>query len=352
MKALGIEMEYLKECFHDELCNESNLYVQNGEIYIRGRNWAPEDVLQAMSDEVYDDVFKEWLADRKQDMLGRAESILKNFDQGDRFAALKAVFKRGAVIPFVGAGISEPSGYPGWRTFLLRLCRETDIAEEDFIQQLGRGEYEEAAQRLADALGVGFNEEVGNSFGIERDLFGPVQLLPHVFDSAVITTNFDSALKRCYDNALRPFEEIIPGHEAQELPRYLGTNQRILVKIHGRAMSGIGRVLTKTEYDAAYGNNMPLIVQTICSRTLLFLGCSLSVDRLLLEIRRYVETNGHDHVPRHYAFVSSPDTEEARRQRKSELAQYNIYPIWYPAGEHDDSIEALLYRLADEVVDL
>ena len=345
-------MEYLKARFHDELSNESNLYLQDGEIIIRGRKWAPEDVLQAMSEELYEDVFMEWLADRKQDMLGRADSILNNYDQTDRFAALKAAFRRGAVIPFVGAGMSEPSGYPGWKKFLLRLRRETAIPEDNLFQQLGRGEYEEAAQSVADALGVGFNEEVGNTFGIERELFGPVQLLPHIFDTAVITTNFDSVLKRCYDNTSHPFEETIPGHEAQELPRYLGANQRVLVKIHGRAMTGIGRVLTKTEYDAAYGDKMPHIVQTICSRTLLFLGCSLSVDRLLLEIKRYVETNGHDHVSRHYAFVSSPDTEEARRQRKSELVQYNIYPIWYPTGEHDESIEALLYCLADGIVEL
>ena len=345
-------MEYLKESFHDELCNESNLYVQDGKIIIRGRNWAPEDILQAMSEEVYKDVFKEWLADRKQDMLGRADSIIQAFDQADRFAMLKAAFKRGAVVPFVGAGMSESSGYPGWRKFLLRLRGETAIAEDDFIQQLGRGEYEEAAQRLADALGVGFNEEVENSFGVERNVFGPVQLFPYVFDTAVITTNFDSVLKRCYENVVQPFAETIPGHEAQELPRFLGANQRVLVKIHGRALSGKGRVLTKTEYDAAYGNNMPHIVQTICSRTLLFLGCSLTVDRLLLEVKRFVETNGHDHVPRHYAFVSSPATEDARRKRKTELAQFNIYPIWYPSGEHDDSIEALLYLLSDGVVAL
>ena len=346
-------MDYLRARFHDELSSEANLSIdQSGQISIRGRCWRPDEVLQSISAEIYSEIFKEWLDDRKQGLLGTADSILNSFEQVDRFEALKGAYKRGALIPFVGAGLSEPSGYPGWKKFLLRLRKQTNISEDQFLAQLGRGEYEEAAQALADALGVGFNEEVENAFGIERDLVGPVQLLPYVFDTAVITTNFDSVLKRCFDNAGRAFEETIPGHEGQELPRLLGVNRRLLVKIHGRAMTGVGRVLTSKEYDAAYGEHLPAVVESFCSRPLLFLGCGLSVDRLLSQIRRFVEARGHDRVPRHYAFLSAPESEDARIARKSELAQFNIYPIWYPTGEHDDSIEALLYLLADGVVEL
>lgn len=346
-------MEYLRACFHDELSSEANLSIdEGGQVSIRGRHWRPDEILQAMSPAIYSEVFEEWLDDRKQALLGAAESILKSFEQLDRFETLKGTYKRGALIPFVGAGLSESSGYPGWKSFLLRLRKQTAVPEDQFLAQLGRGEYEEAAQALADALGVGFNEEVENAFGVDRDLVGPVQLLPYVFDSAVITTNFDSVLKRCFDNADRAFDETIPGHEGQELPRLLGVNRRLLIKVHGRAMTGVGRVLTANEYDAAYGEHLPAVVEAFCSRPLLFLGCGLSVDRLLSEIRRFVETKGHDRVPRHYAFLSAPESEDARIARKSELAQFNIYPIWYPPGEHDDSIEALLYRLADGVVEL
>jgi hypothetical protein len=349
-----VDVDYLKARFHNELGDEANLYVERGQVCIRGRNWDPEVVLQSMSANTYEEVFKEWLEDRKQDLLGKATLIVERFEQVDRFAALKATYQRGAVIPFIGAGLSQPSGYPGWSKFLFRLRQQTIIPEGEFVSQLARGEFEEAAQALSDALGAGFNEEVENAFGVDRELFGPVQLMPYVFSSAVITTNFDSVLKRCYDNAAESFSETIPGHEAQELPRFLGANQRVLVKIHGRALSGIGRVLTGSEYNAMYGDGklMPLIVQTICSRALLFMGCSLTVDRLLAEIQRFVETNGHDRVPRHYAFLPAPESEEDRLARKGTLSQHNIYPIWYPAEEHDDSIEALLYRLADGVVDL
>lgn len=346
-------MEYLKARFHDELSNEANLSInESGQVSIRGRCWRPEEILQEMSADIYSEIFLEWLEDRKQELLGTAKSILQSFDQDDRFEALKGTYRRGALIPFVGAGMSEPSGYPGWRNFLLRLRKQTAIPEDQFLAQLGQGEYEEAAQGLADALGVGFNEEVENAFGVDRDLVGPVQLLPYVFDTAVITTNFDSVLKRCFDNAGRPFEETIPGHEGQELLRLLGANRRLLVKVHGRAMSGVGRVLTAAEYDAAYGEHLPAVVEAFCSRPLLFLGCGLSVDRLLAEIGRFVEAKGHDRVPRHYAFLSAPKSEDARIVRKAELARFNIYPIWYPTGEHDDSIEALLYGLADGVVEL
>lgn len=346
-------MEYLKTRFHDELSNEANLSINDsGQVSIRGRCWRPEEILQEMSPEIYVEVFEEWIEDRRQSLLGAANSILESFEQKDRFEALKGAYRRGAVIPFVGAGMSEPSGYPGWKNFLVRLRRQTTIPEDQFLAQLSRGEYEEAAQLLADALGAGFNEEVENAFGVDRDLIGPVQLLPYIFDTAVITTNFDSVLKRCFDNAGRAFEETIPGHQGQELLHLLGRNQRLLLKVHGRAMSGVGRVLTATEYDAAYGEHLPAVVETFCSRPLLFLGCGLSVDRLLSEIRRFVEAKGHGRVPRHYAFLSAPESEGARIARKTELAKFNIYPIWYPTGEHDDSIEALLYALADGITEL
>src|SRR3569623_2485057 len=133
-----------------------------------------------------------------------------------------------------------------------------------------------------------------------------------------------------------------------------GSGRPVLIKMHGKSNSGRGRILTKTEYEAAYVQNGMLqsVVQTLCTRTLLFMGCSLSVDRLLTAINAHEAAKGHDRVPRHYAFLAAPAAEEVRRTWRAALANCNIYPIWYPGGDHDDSIEALLYFLADGVVEL
>lgn len=343
-------MEHLRSKFHEALGTEANLSVRDGQVFIRGRNWAPEEVLKALSVEQYDSIFEEWVEDRKQELLGRADSFLSEYEQQERFNALKNAFDRGAVFPFVGAGLSQPSGYLGWTQLLRRLRRQTVLSEEVFEQLLSNGEYEEAAQQLQDALGNQFDEEIENAYGNERPLSGPVQLLPTAFPRAAFTTNFDNVLKRSYENIGRPFSDTIAGPELIELPRLLGANQPVLVKLHGKATSGRGRALTRSEYDAAYTTDSPLsqCVECMCGRTLLFLGCSLSLDRLISEIAALVHARGHQNCSRHYAFLPYLDDEAIRLARKAELARCNIYPIWYPPDDHDESIEALLYKLMEE----
>jgi len=118
--------------------------------------------------------------------------------------------------------------------------------------------------------------------------------------------------------------------------------------LHGQATSGRDRILTKQEYDRHYsdGNTLKKTITALCnSKHLLFLGCSLTVDRTLACIREYVKEEGHDRLPKHYAFLAEPNSDEKRLQRHQELSECHIYPIWYPKDTHDESIEALLIKL-------
>jgi hypothetical protein len=253
------------------------------------------------------------------------------------------------VVPFVGAGLSFSCGYPGWTAFLKQHIRETAIDPGEFDQILCAGQYEKAAQRLADALGPAFNEAVENAFGRSRDISGCVQLLPHVFDSCVITTNFDDVTKRCYEAAGKPFSEELSGEHSRELPRKLANGKRILLKLHGTSTSPRGRILTAAEYQKHYGDGEELqrAIEAICSKTLLFVGCSLTVDRTLTAMKVFVQANGHDNIARHYAFLPVPGSDAERIARRDALIECNVYPIWYPAGTHDESIEAFLLALTE-----
>jgi hypothetical protein len=342
-------VDYLQSTFLDALAQEQNTYVEDGRIYIRTHHWAPEDVLRTMlKPEAFKEAFDDWIAERQDELVAAADGMLKQYSLEDRFKALTEAYNREAVVPFVGAGLSMSSKYPGWTAFLRAQRNETDIDETAFEQMLQAGRYEEAAELLATKLGAGFNEAVHNSFGVSREIIGCVQYLPYVFDSAAITTNFDDVLNRCYDNARQSFAETIPGNRSVELPRILAAGNKVLVKLHGTATSGIGRILTKTEYDRHYAdqNELKRAIMALCSRTLLFVGCSLSVDRTLGVMKQLVAENGHDNFARHYAFLEDPGSQTARTSRRAELLACNIYPIWYPAGEHDTSIEALLTKLA------
>lgn len=336
-------MEYLIPQFHDYLNEE-------GEVDVAGYSFRRDNILKELEKEGYQEAFNEWLQQRQQDNLSRADEILVLYDNQRRFNKLKEIYARGAIIPFVGAGMSMPSDYPGWTKFLYQVLDETKVSKVDFDEAITKGHYEEAAQMLSDALPVGcFLEHVENAFGANQKICGVVQRLPLIFKQAVVTTNFDNVLNRCFENAKFNFEEELLGPNAEELPRALGENRRVLVKLHGKANSSRNRILTKSEYDNHYQNDQALesVIEAISNSTLLFLGCSLTVDRTIQCLKRIIDKKGPENVPRHYAFLKLNEGED-RIARKNLLAEANIFPIWY-TDDHDESLEALLEKLTEGV---
>lgn len=349
-------MEFMKEQFESELSAEID---DKGRVVIGGSEFTPTEILQELDDQSYLSCFEDWLGDQKQKRCSKANEILNQYGNRDRFNRLKEAFDRSAVIPFVGAGLSQASGYPGWTNFLDKLRSETRLTSEQLKAMLDTGHYEEAAQALADDMPAGsFNEELENVYCVEREMQGPVQFLPHVFKGPVITTNFDNILKQCFDK-ISPFSETLIGGDASEIKRYLGRNEHVLVKLHGKANSGKNRILTKSEYDIFYdeNNSLPGAIKNIASNQLLFMGCSLGVDRTIKVLIDIVQEQGHDNTVRHYAFLPLFNDAE-RLDRRDALAEANIFPIWYPVevmdGQvvdeeiHDESIAALLEALGIE----
>lgn len=339
-------MEFLREEFRDQL--RAEIDETTGNVVIEAASFTPQQILE-FNNETFELAFKEWSITRKEHYLEKAKQILSLYDNADRFEALRAAYRRGSVIPFVGAGLSMPSGYPGWTEYLYRLREETTLPEADLAALISRGEYEEAAQLLFDALPHdSFNEHLENKFDAERPLAGCVRFLPYCFPSSVVTTNFDSVLKRCYDDAEKPFSEELLGADAIELPRLIGQGKNVLVKLHGKANTARSRVLTKTEYDQCYvgGKTLEQGLNAVCQKTLLFMGCSLSTDRTMACLKGFLSQNGAESTVRHYAFIAVNDDNNARIARKNELAKANIFPIWYPADEdHDECLMALLEKL-------
>jgi hypothetical protein len=334
-------MDYLLPIFNEYLNDE-------GEIEIAGYTFLRDAVLHEMENDGYMQAFNEWVQERQYNNLQNAQEILSQFDNEDRFNKLKEIYSRGAVVPFIGAGLSIPSGYPGWTSFLYKMLDETRLIRSDFDDLIKGGLYEEAAQCLFDNLPAGcFTEHVENVFAHKRDLAGVIQKLPFVFTNAVITTNFDTLLQRGYQDNKLDFDEVLLGSEALDLPKILGENKRVLVKLHGKANSSKNRILTKDEYDKHYENEHELekVIDTISNKTLLFIGCSLSIDRTIKCMKKIVKKHGIEKIPRHYAFLRLNDENE-RLDRRDFLAEANIHPIWYK-DDHDECIEALLEKLLE-----
>ena len=336
-------MEYFRDRFITELNNE-------GDIEVAGQIWTRHQVLETMDSNAERAVFDDWVSEQKLGAKERCRSFLEEYGCLDRFNAMLARHRGGYVLPFVGAGMSVPSGCRPWGQFLLSLMNDAPAQIEQVKALLQDSAYEEAAQLVFEALGDGIlAEEISAQLGNhDNRLDGPVRLLPNLFREEVLTTNFDYVLTRAYQTADHSFTREFKGKELREVTQRMANDPHCLLRLHGEADSVDARVLTLAEYQEAYGDNASLkglLASLVGVRSFLFLGCSLSTDRTFSALREIRDEVGVGAV-RHYAFLPFPGEDE-RNARRIELGQAEIHPIYYPPEGHDPHIEDLLITMME-----
>lgn len=337
---------YLERKFINELNAE-------GVIDIRGIEFARDQVLFTLDKDAYNDIFNEWLNDYKLRKLEQGRNILKLHSNQSRFHKLKSIFEQNQIIPFIGAGLSLPTGLPLWRDFLVKVQNESSINQEVFSSLLDKREFEEAAQLLDEHCATHLQEQLDNEYGKylkPEEIEGVICRLPEFFpNSSIVTTNYDSLLKIIYESNNKSFAHYLIGLNAMEFSRLLSSDQRVLLQLHGTHTTKAKRILTVDEYNRHYNENNTIsnCIYQLFSRSILFLGCSLSVDRTIKTLQEIVSEKGSDNLARHYAFLSLDKMSDADRiKRQEELAKANIFPIWYD-DDHDECIEALLELLIE-----
>ena len=255
------------------------------------------------------------------------------------------------LVPFVGAGLSIPMGFPSWTGFLTPLAADCGKSAE-IADLVDACRYEEAAEAVESGLGAeAFHTLVTHEFGKVRsytgELKGALLTLPDLASGPVITTNFDRLLERVFAEANVPFEHVAWGSQVDSMHRAFDEHKPCLLKIHGDGEERSGRVLTKSEYDRHYAPCDPAGLRAQLARvfqrpTLLFVGCSLGPDRtmdVLSEVLR--QASGL----RHYAILETPPSEDQLFAKQKRLGDRGILPIWYPTGRHE-LIEPLLRWIA------
>jgi SIR2-like domain len=303
---------------------------------------------------VYDQEVKRFDKDEKQRVLC-TDQFPRNLA---RFEELKRSCQRGFVIPFVGAGMSKSAGCPDWTKYLLDLCIDANLDRDVMAQRLrDNSDYEGVMNDLVVALGVNrFNLDFERDFTVSNNITGAITLLPRLFDNSVITTNFDRVLEKVYEGEGVPFVEKVTGRgNASAFFRAIPAGERYLLKLHGNLDNANERVLNRSEYDAAYGNDgnihfdfpIPkLLKRLFTSYSFLFLGSSLSADRTIQTFMRVAQLEGQENLPHHYALLACPNDETARRNIDQRLADAHISPLWFPDGEYD-RIEGILNLLLE-----
>jgi hypothetical protein len=300
--------------------------------------------------------------------LGVTDEFLEIFYNRERLEQLEEQYLMGSVVPFVGAGLCMSAlpgklALPGWRAFLLSEAEKMGSKDEQAVAELlAAFKFEDAAEHILARMGdpnratssQAFQDRLVARFGDSKyrleDLGSAIHLLPRFHTGFTVTTNFDHALERIYEQEGREFKQIYSGPRPFAIKNDLNSGKNVLWKIHGDVNDDTERVLTKSDYDRFYKeaegqqrrNLRNVLIGLFNNRTVLFLGCSLEGDRIL-EVLKDAEGNPGPH----FALISDPG-EDARIDRNKFLVERHIFPIFFPRNQYECVARVLAHLIKEQ----
>lgn len=309
----------------------------------------------------YDEAFQEFREDRRREALG--ESCFQEqfgddhwFQRNvDHFIQLVDLMHAGAVVPFVGAGISASGGFSTWKDHLRHQGKTANIASERIEALLASGAYETVLEEIeADRGRDVFINEIRDEFSRNLTIPDVVWRISELFTDTVITTNYDRLLEQSFDTGEEGRVQLINGLNALDKP---DPKKITVIKLHGDIRNPGRCILSKHQYDEAYGNgslNMhkpipKLLAYHYKNSSLLFLGCSLRNDRTVQVFKTIKDgMDEEEETKQHFSIEQVPESLEEIAQRNAELAQLGITPIWFEK-ERYELVESILGLAKNEL---
>ena len=340
-----MEEYFLRKWFEDQLRFRLPDGTEVESVSIGTAVFSPVELLKEF-DTTYEQEFGYWLNEEwKPRQYDSREELLNYSGNRNRYIDLTKAVKRQQVVPFVGSGMSVPSGLPTWADFLMQTGEYAECDPLELDELIRHSSFEEAADLLSRSMNPTlFAERVEHNLRINdsSSINGSVCLLPSLFPDLVLTTNLDNVLEHLYQLCNVPFAHPLSGRKLADYQQLKNPAERFLIKLHGDHQDQEGRVLLSSEYDEAYAENSKVrevVALLYRQNSLLFLGCSLGPDRTVRLIHDVAGSGGNS--PRHYAFLETPDCKTDRIARENFLTERGIFPIWYDLP-HDEAIVALL----------
>lgn len=198
------------------------------------------------------------------------------------------------LIIFVGAGISQNSGMPGWNELMEPLKKELgfDESERDYLK---------IAQCYYDNHKDTYKNKIKEIFG-DLKSFKPNplhELIEIIEPEHVITTNYDNLLEMQLNSKEEKYSVIAAD---TDIPQ--GKSKHQIIKMHGDFIHD-NIVLKENDYTR-YSKNFPsvskLIETRLMNHTVLFIGYSLNDSTFKALLDNILETFG-DSARKHYYFT-------------------------------------------------
>jgi hypothetical protein len=244
--------------------------------------------------------------------------------------------------------------FPTWQDHLRQQGKTANIASERIEALLAAGEFETIIADIESKRGRDtFIAEIRDVFGKNGTVPDAVWRLTELFGDTVLTTNYDRLLEQAFSAGREDCLQIINALMRSE---QADAKRTTIVKLHGDITNPSKCILSKNQYDGAYGADaldllLPipkLLSHYYQSASLLFLGCSLNNDRTVQVFRAVRQQAGDVEFPQHFTFEQACDNPETMAARNAMLESLGITAIWF---EKDcfDLIERLLELARDEL---
>lgn len=316
----------------------------------------PSKAFYAGDKEAYDQAFKEYRKSRRHEVLNERylcdqftgdhwfERNIQHFDQ------LIERLEVSEVVPFIGAGLSRGGGFPTWEDHLRSQSRTAGIEPAHTEALLASGQYESVIAEIETSRGRDvFTQEIRDVFSRTGQITDATLLITELFTDTVITTNYDRLIEQAFDTGAKNSFEVINGLNALAEP---DAHRVSIIKLHGDIKMPSKCILSKNQYDHAYGSggiDMTLPIPKLLeyyykNSSLLFLGCNLNNDRTIQVFRAIRQRVGDIVIPQHFAIEQAPETEQELVSRNAYLVSLGITAIWFEKGHFEYIGEVL--RLA------
>lgn len=308
--------------------------------------------------EGYGIAFEAWRQAQRDQWLGREilTELCADAHWADRnttrFDQLCDQIALANVVPFIGAGLSQPGGFPTWKDHLRQQGRTAGLLPDAVEAMLATGEYEGIVHAIEGQLGQPvFRQELRDAFSRNGTIPPADYLIAELFSDTLITTNYDRLLEQAFDvGGGRPVQVLTPA----TILTPPDAESVTILKLHGDIAAPGGCILSRNQYASAYGNGdidpgLPIpqaLDYYFRNSSLLFLGCSLNKDRTVQVFEAIMNralAESAD-LPQHFAIEQLPNDEAALIARNAALLRIGVTPIWFPAGAFEFIDEIL--RLA------
>ena len=240
---------------------------------------------------------------------------------------------------FVGAGLSQSVGYPGWKDLLLGLiekAKANNYRSSDHITDYHNlakdpNKYLMLAEEMKEVLDVEFKTYIEDTF--LKDDIEPSSTHIHLVNlkrsKFIITTNYDQLIEKAFAKQ-RKHQTSFKFYEAHAIQRALYKREFFLLKAHGDVKTAAEHiVLTDKDYrrllyqEPGYQSTLQSIFTMY---SVIFIGCSLQDPGLKLLLNYINAAFPQGGIP-HYALMAAETTGITEQNRWKKDFNMQIIPI-------------------------